>query len=120
MEWAKDSLSKLEATREVRLCSEPPEIDTYEAEKLLDEYHPDYLGIQRNVRVGPNANNGKLPHELADLLESDSQLPFDFDPTVDIETDVLILGGGGAGASAALALEGSGLTVHPCNKVAVG
>jgi succinate dehydrogenase/fumarate reductase flavoprotein subunit len=120
MEWAKDSLSKLEATREARLCSEPPEIDIYEAEKLLDEYHPDYLGMQRNVRIGPNADNGKFPHELADLLESDSQLPFDFDPTVDLETDVLILGGGGAGASAALALEGSGLTVHLATKLRLG
>ena len=63
MEWAKDSLGKLEATREVRLCSEPPEFDAYEAEKLLDEYHPDHLGMQRNVRVGPNADNGKFPPE---------------------------------------------------------
>ncbi len=94
MEWAKDSLEKLESTREARLRSEPPEFDTYEGEKLLDQYHPDYFGVQRNVRVGPNVENGKFPHELADLLESDSQLPFDFDPTVDIETDVLILGGG--------------------------
>mgnify|MGYP000705780529 CR=1 FL=1 len=72
MEWAKGSLSKLEATREVRLSSKPPEFDTYEAEKLLDEYHPDYLGMQRNVRVGPNADNGKFPHELADLLEKNA------------------------------------------------
>ena len=56
MEWAKDSLVKLEATREVRRGSEPPEFDTYEAEKLLDEYHPDYFGVLRNVRVGPNAD----------------------------------------------------------------
>jgi len=120
MEWAKASLSKLEATREVRRCSEPPEFDTCEAEKLLDEYHPDYVGVQRNVQVGPNADNGKFPNELADLLESDSQLPFDFDPAVDIETDVLILGGGGAGACAALALEESGLTVHLATKLRLG
>ena len=120
MEWAKDSLNKVEATREARLCSKPPEIGDQDAKKLLHEYHPDYLGMQRVVRVGPNAENGKFPHELADLLESDSYLPLDFEPSVDIETDVLILGGGGAGASAALALEGSGLTVHLATKLRLG
>jgi len=120
MEWAKDSLDKLEATRKARLGSKPPEINTFEAEKLLQGYHPDYLGMHRNVRVGPNADNEKFPHELADLLESDSQLPLDFDPSVDIETDVLILGGGGAGVSAALALEDSGLTVYLATKLRIG
>ena len=120
MEWAKTSLSKLEATREARLRSKPPEIGEDDAQKLLHQYHPDYLGMQRKVRIGPNADNGKFPHELADLLESDSQLPLDFEPSVDIETDVLIVGGGGAGASAALALEGSGLSVHLATKLRLG
>ena len=120
MEWAKDSLNKLETTREARLRSKPPEIGEDDAQKLLHQYHPDYLGMQRKIRIGPNADNGKFPHELADLLESDSQLPLDFEPSVDIETDVLIVGGGGAGASAALALEGSGLSVHLATKLRLG
>ena len=120
MEWAKTSLSKLEATREARLRSKPPEIVEDDAQKLLHRYHPDYLGMQRKVRIGPNADNGKFPYELADLLESDSQLPLDFEPSVDIETDVLIVGGGGAGASAALALEGTGLSVHLATKLRLG
>jgi len=120
MDWANDSLNKLEATREGRLSSNPPDIGEDEAQKLLYQYHPDYIGRQRNVRLGPNAGNGKVPYELADLLESDSQLPVGFEPSVNIETDVLILGGGGAGASAALALEGAGLKVHLATKLRLG
>ena len=96
MDWASDSLKKLEATREERLLQEPPTLSDADADKLLQEFHPDYLGMERNVRVGPNADTCKFPHELADLLESDSHLPQNFEPSVDIETDVLILGGGGA------------------------
>ena len=120
MEWASNSLEKLEATRGKRLIQEPPTLSEGDAGKLLREFHPDYLGVKRNVRVGPNAGSDKLPHELADLLESDSHLSLDFEPSVNIETDVLILGGGGAGASAALALEGSGLTVHLATKLRLG
>ncbi len=120
MDWASDSLKKLEATREERLLQEPPTLSDADADKLLQEFHPDYLGMERNVRVGPNADTCKFPHELADLLESDSHLPQNFEPSVDIETDVLILGGGGAGASAALALEESGLTVHLATKLRLG
>jgi len=120
MDWANASLNKLEATREQRLRSKPPEIGGEDAQKLLHQYHPDYLGKQRTVRLGPNAGSGEIPHELADLLESDSQLPVGFEPSVDIETDVLILGGGGAGASAALTLEGTGLSVHLATKLRLG
>ena len=109
MKWAEDALKVIEATREERLCLKPPILSEEESQKILHKYHPDYLGMQRNVQVGPNANVGKFPHELANLLESDSQLPSDFEPSVNIETDLLIIGGGGAGASAALALEGAGL-----------
>mgnify|MGYP003982403395 CR=1 FL=1 len=90
MDWANDSLNKLEETREGRLSSNPPDIGEDEAQKLLYQYHPDYIGRQRNVRLGPNAGNGKVPYELADLLESDSQLPVGFEPSVNIEKDVLM------------------------------
>jgi len=120
MKWASASLEKLEATREERLHQKPLTLGENEADKLLRRFHPDYLGMKRNVRVGPNAGSDAFPHELADLLESDSHLSLDFEPSVNIETDVLILGGGGAGASAALALEGSGLTVHLATKLRLG
>ena len=120
MDWAKDSLERLESTREERLSSKPPKLSTGEAEKLLYEYHPDYSGMQRSIRVGPNASNEKFPHELADILEADSQLPLDFEPSTDVETDVLILGGGGAGAATAIALEGAGFNVHLATKLRLG
>ena len=93
MKWASDSLEKLETTREERLHQKPPTLGEGDADKLLHEFHPDYLGMKRNVRVGPNAGSDEFPHELADLLESDSHLSLDFEPSVNIETDVLILGG---------------------------
>ena len=120
MEWAINSLKKLEATREKRLFQKPPVLGEDDTDKLLQEFHPDYTGKKRNVRVGPNADSDKFPNELADLLESDSHLPLGFEPSINIETDVLIIGGGGAGASAALALEGSGLTVHLATKLRLG
>jgi len=118
--WARDSLDKVEASREERLHQGAPELDEINANKLLRKFHPDYQGMERTVRIGPDASRRKFPNELADLLETDSRLPPDFEPSVDIETDVLILGGGGAGASAALALEGVGLTVHLATKLRLG
>ena len=91
-----------------------------EAQKLIQEFHPDYVGNERKIHVGPNADSDPFPMELADLLESDSPIPKDFQPNIDIETDVLILGGGGAGVTAALGLADSGLQVHLATKLRLG
>lgn len=120
MDWASESLKKVEATRAERLDQSPPVLDDQAQQRLLEEFHPDYLGQERTVKAGPNKGTEKLPFELADLLESDSLLPADFIPSVKIETDVLIIGGGGAGAAAALELMGSGLTVHLATKLRLG
>jgi succinate dehydrogenase/fumarate reductase flavoprotein subunit len=120
MEWAKESLKKVEASRSFRLDQPAPLPDQAEAEALLKQFHPDYLGHERKVGVGPNAGDQKFPSELAELLEGDSPLEPDYTPTPEIETDVLILGGGGAGATAALALEGAGLSVHLATKLRLG
>jgi|ETN07SMinimDraft_1059922.scaffolds.fasta_scaffold11724_3 succinate dehydrogenase/fumarate reductase flavoprotein subunit len=120
MEWAKESLEKLEASRPARLDQPAPQPDSAQAEALLKQYHPDYLGHERTVEVGPNAGKQKFPLELAQLLEGDSPLEPDYLPKPKIETDVLILGGGGAGATAALTLEGSGLSVHLATKLRLG
>ena len=120
MEWAEDSLNKVTATREARAQKNPPTLTDDESQALLNEFHPDYLGMERPVAVGPNAGTQKFPLELAELLESDSPLPQDFIPTVDLVTDVLILGGGGAGVSAALTLAESGLSVHLATKLRLG
>jgi succinate dehydrogenase/fumarate reductase flavoprotein subunit len=120
MEWANDSLKKVETSRSSRLDQPAPMPDSTQAETLLKQFHPDYLGYERKIEVGPNAGEQKFPSELAELLEGDSPLEPDYVPIPEIETDVLILGGGGAGATAALALEGSRLSVHLATKLRLG
>ena len=120
MNWAKASLEKVEQTRTERMNQPAPAISDDEAQNLIQEFHPDYVGNERKIHVGPNADSDPFPMELADLLESDSPVPQDFQPNADIETDVLILGGGGAGVTAALGLADSGLTVHLATKLRLG
>ncbi len=120
MDWAKASLEKVEQSRAERLTQPAPPISEDEAQSLIEEFHPDYVGNERRIHLGPNADADLFPMELADLLESDSPVPQDFQPTTDIETDVLILGGGGAGVTAALGLADSGLQVHLATKLRLG
>ncbi len=120
MDWAKQSLDKLAASRARRLKQTLPLPGDAEQDALLKAYHPDYLGKERTVCVGANAGSQKFPPELAQLLESDSPLPQGHEPKVELKTDVLILGGGGAGVSAALALQGSGLAVALATKLRLG
>ena len=97
MDWAKESLKKVERSRESRLQQPPTLPNEKESESVLKNFHPDYLEKGRKVKVGPNAGGQKFPLELADLLESDSLLPAAHSTEPNIETDVLIIGGGGAG-----------------------
>lgn len=120
MDWAKASLEKVESTRQARLDSSAPAIDDDEVARLIHEYHPDFSGNERRIQVGANADSDPFPMELADLLESDSPLPKDFQPQADITTDVLIIGGGGAGVTAALGLADTGLSVHLATKLRLG
>jgi len=121
MEWARESLEKVENSRSSRV-EDPPRVFTEEeVESLLKEYHPDHSGKERVVHVGLSNETQSFPLELADLLESDSPLTENHDSaTADIETDVLIIGGGGAGTSAALTLQSSGLKVHLATKLRLG
>lgn len=118
MEWAKESLQKVEQSRAARLDKPAPLPN--DPESILKKFHPDYFGNERTLTVGANAGDQKFPFELADLLEADSLLPESHSTQPDIETDVLIIGGGGAGAAAALALEGAGLKTHLATKLRLG
>jgi succinate dehydrogenase/fumarate reductase flavoprotein subunit len=120
MDWANDSLQQVDKTRKDRSLQVIPGLDDETSLNLLNKFHPDYKGLERTVKVGPDSNSKKFPPELADLLESDSPLPEGYSPNVEIETDVLIIGGGGAGVSAALALSNSGLQVHLATKLRLG
>ena len=118
MEWAKESLKKVEQSRVARLHKPAPLPN--DSESILKNFHPDYSGKERTLTVGPNAGDQKFPFELADLLEADSPLPESHSTQLDIETDVLIIGGGGAGAAAALTLEGAGFKTHLATKLRLG
>jgi succinate dehydrogenase/fumarate reductase flavoprotein subunit len=120
MEWARDSLAKVEAGRAERLHQAGPVLEDAQRDVLVREFHPDHAGRERLLDVGANSGTHAFPLELADLLEADSLLPADYKPAVEWETDVLIIGGGGAGTSAALALEDSGLKVHLATKLRLG
>ncbi|MZH46113.1 MAG: FAD-binding protein [Nitrospinae bacterium] len=120
MQWAKESLDKLESSRLTRLNQSAHLPDSEEADAILRKYHPDYLGHIRQVNVGPNAGDQKFPLELAQLLEGNSPIEKDYNPIPEIETDVLIIGGGGAGAAAALTLHGKELSVHLATKLRLG
>lgn len=120
MDWAKESLAKVERTRADRMQQSFSKISDADGQALIRKFHPDFTGMTRTLNVGPNAGAEKFPNELADLLEADSPLPENFNPVTDVETDVLILGGGGAGVCTALGLEGSGLSVHLATKLRLG
>ncbi|HUW11372.1 MAG TPA: FAD-dependent oxidoreductase, partial [Anaerolineae bacterium] len=118
----RDSISKVEASRNKRLDETHRRLTLEEQQALLGRFHPDYLveGM-RELRVGPSAG-ARTPTEFADLLEAHSRVdPQSFDLSkVDIDTDVLIIGGGGAGASAALLANEQGVRVLVATKLRFG
>ncbi len=120
MDSVKDQLRQIEATRRQRLEEPAPKMDDSRANSLLDNFHPDFKGLERLVQVGPQAGKLKCLPEIAELLEADSPLPAGFDPSPTIETDVLVIGGGGAGLAAALTLQNSGLQVTVATKLRIG
>jgi succinate dehydrogenase/fumarate reductase flavoprotein subunit len=120
MDWAGQSINKVNQSRLDRFKRPIEGLDKNLSDDLLKKYHPDYVGKKRTLATGPNAGGLPIPVELADLLEADSPLPQDFEPSTDLETDVLIIGGGGAGTAAAIALQESGLKVHLATKLRLG
>lgn len=99
-----ESINRVESSRPGRLKETMPRISLEEKQKLLEGFHPDYLGESfRQLSIGVNKGD-RVPHELADLLEAKSRInPNQFTlERVDYDTDVLIIGGGGAGTAAAL------------------
>jgi succinate dehydrogenase/fumarate reductase flavoprotein subunit len=120
MDWAKKSLDEVNRSRLERFKNPIENLDKNFSDDLLEKYHPDYVGVKRTLNVGPNIGCLPIPLELANLLEADSPLPHNFEPTADLETDVLIIGGGGAGTAAAIALQKSGLKVHLATKLRLG
>ncbi|NLW12600.1 MAG: FAD-binding protein [Clostridiaceae bacterium] len=126
-----DSIKKIEATRQSRIGADLRRMTADEKEKLLKEYHPDFVedGFS-TLEIGPNKGD-KVPHELADLLQANSRL-LDLDNYKDLseleaeliepdyDVDVLIIGGGGAGASAAIEADEGDADVLIVTKLRMG
>ncbi len=117
-----DSIAKVEASRSSRIGADLRRMSATEKSELLSKYHPDYRTEGFKVlSVGGN-KGGKVPTELADLLQGKSRVlgkKIDLD-NIKYEADVLIIGGGGAGASAAIEAHKNGAKVLVVTKLRMG
>ena len=117
-----DSIKKVEATRSSRIGVEPRRMDADEKDKLLREFHPDYIASQfTELKMGPNKGE-KVPLELAAALQAHSRIKAsDVDlSNPDYDVDVLVIGGGGAGSSAAIMAHEGGANVMIVTKLRHG
>ena len=111
----------VEASRQRRLKETFPSMSLEERERVLKDFHPDYIQEgMRSIRVGV-CKGDRTPNELADVLEGRPHISPDFDLSKpEFETDVVIVGGGGAGASAALLAHENGARVTIVTKLRFG
>jgi succinate dehydrogenase/fumarate reductase flavoprotein subunit len=118
----RESLTRVEATRNRRLGVTFPRMTPDERQDILNKHHPDYLSDAfKKLRIGPNKGD-RTPIELANALEASpiinsSHLNLD---EVYSFCDVLIIGGGGAGTSAALLAHANGADVLITTKLRLG
>ena len=110
-EYMMESIKLVEEKREKNMSKTLKPMSLKEREKILNEFHPDYMkGTRREVRIG--IDKGKIFYEgIVDLLEARPIVnPEDIDLSkIDYEIDLLIIGGGGAGTVAALFAYESGI-----------
>lgn len=117
-----ESMKKVEATRALRMKTEPVRKSAEEKEALLQKYHPDYRS-SGFLTLAAGVNKGdKVPVELGELLQANSRInPATIDLSrVDYDVDVLIIGGGGAGASAAIEAHHAGADTLIVTKLRLG
>jgi len=116
----RESLAKVEASRERRLAETHPRLSPQAREDVLHGFHPDFIADAfREIRLGPNQGE-RTPRELADTLEGAPRPLPESVGTADTTCDVLVLGGGGAGASAALLAQEAGAAVLLATKLRFG
>lgn len=118
----REQIERVEATRQERLQGYFPRMTAPQKEDVLKNFHPDYIeASMRSLAVGVN-KGGRVPHELADLLEARSRMEgvqLDLEQ-VNYDVDVLVIGGGGAGAAAALLAQEQGAEVLLVTKLRFG
>ena len=117
-----ESIRKVEAARAENVKLSPARMSAEEKENLLKTFHPDYRENQfTTLRIGPN-KGGKVPLELAALLEGKPRVELSH-PHLDVpdyDADVLIIGGGGAGCAAAIEANNTGAKVLLVTKLRMG
>ncbi|RLF48272.1 MAG: succinate dehydrogenase/fumarate reductase flavoprotein subunit, partial [Thermoplasmata archaeon] len=73
-EYMRESIEKVEDTRERRLKEVYRRMSMDEREEVLRKFHPDYDPKgKRKIRVGPNAGD-VAPNEFVDLLEAEPMI----------------------------------------------
>lgn len=106
------SIKLVEEKREKNMSAPIKSMTMKGREKILKEYHPDYMeNTKRELRIG--RDKGKLLYNgIVDLLEARPVLdPKDVDLSkIDYDVDLLIIGGGGAGTVAAIFAYESGVS----------
>ena len=121
-EQFKESLARVEASRDKNIALDPVRMTAEQKETVLASFHPDYKVDEFAVlQIGPNKGD-KVPKELAEILQAHSRIQADsvcLDQP-DYETDVLVIGGGGAGASAAIEAHEAGANVMIVTKLRIG
>ena len=118
----RESIKKVEATRQARLTEEFPALDADAKSKLLEAFHPDHkAGQLTDIKVGVSKGE-KTFAEIESILQAYSRLdPDAFDLSkIDFDVDVLVIGGGGAGSSAALLAQQAGAKVLLTTKLRLG
>lgn len=117
-----ESMKMVEKTRSVRAKEKFPLLSPDDKQSLLKSFHPDFReDTLRALKVGASKGS-RVPHELANILESTSRLnPVEVNlDSPDYEVDVLIIGGGGAGAASALMAQAEGASVIIATKLRLG
>jgi succinate dehydrogenase / fumarate reductase flavoprotein subunit len=118
----RESIKKVEATRQARLTQEFPALDADAKSKLLKAFHPDHkAGQLTEIKAGVSKGEQTFA-EIESILQAYSRLdPDTFDLSkVDFDVDVLVIGGGGAGSSAALLASEAGAKVLLTTKLRLG
>jgi succinate dehydrogenase / fumarate reductase flavoprotein subunit len=108
----KQSIELVNKTREKRLTQIINRLHIDEAEKVLNDYHPDFRPeATRKINIGPNKGE-EMINEVVDLLEAFPLIePSQVDLSdIEYDVDVLIIGGGGAGCVASLWASYSGIS----------
>ncbi|NYT04385.1 MAG: FAD-binding protein, partial [Candidatus Methanofastidiosa archaeon] len=103
-ESMRESIEKVEKTREKRLKAQYKQMSLEERDDVLNKFHPDYKPeVKRTLSVGPSKGE-IVPFEVADLIESYPRISEkDIDLSkIDYDVDLLIIGGGGAGTMAGI------------------